>query len=307
MTIIIRRATRLDLPGAYAIQQESSLDTGLEIGNVAGTAGAAIPAKFNHELEHGRFLVAEDESTGRLLGFGGMFDRENVSFLATFYVRPSAQRAGLGAGQRLLDGLFDRPGRTRCVVSSHIHRAIAVYARNDMLPRWPLYMLEGSSPGLLNNRAAGIKAQPAGPGDPGLVEIDSEIAGRGRRLVDQQYWVGTHCATPYWICRSGEHIGYGYIQDLGRSVDARWNGETTCIGPVGVFDPEDAAAAVDALVGIAREISNRVVIHVPGAHPALAVLFAAGFRIFYQAVFCCSAGSGPFDPTCYLPADTITL
>ncbi len=134
-------ATEADLPTAYEVQREASLAAGMEIGNVAGPAGDMVPAKFRHEQRHGRFLVAEVD--GRMVGFGAVFQRLNVAFLATFYVRPDAQIAGLGVGQTLIEALFEGLGPVRCVVSSAVHRAIAIYARNDLQPRWPLFMLEG--------------------------------------------------------------------------------------------------------------------------------------------------------------------
>ena len=305
MKVVIRPATAADLTDAYDVQQEASAAEGLEIGNVGPSPAGRVPAKFRHELAHGRFLVAEGE--GRIQGFGAVFERGGVAFLATFYVRPNAQQAGRGIGQRLLDRLFDGPASMRCVVSSHVHRALALYARNGILPRWPLYMMAGERNGIRPDTPGAVEAVDAQPGDRALLELDKRIAGRGNREIDQRYWLETHRARPYWLHREGRRIGYGYIQDLGHSEDAPWNPDSAFVGPVGVLEPADAAGAVIALVEQARSTAGVVLLDVPGSHPALPALLHSGFRIHYQATFCCSEGSGPFDPACYLPADTITF
>jgi len=43
---------------------------------------------------------------------------------------------------------------------------------------------------------------------------------------------------------------------------------------------------------------------VPGPHPALPALLAAGFQITYVEQFLCSDGAPFFDPACYIPASS---
>ena len=305
MTVTIRVATAADLSEAYDVQREASEAVGMAIGNVAGPADGRVPAKFRHELQHGRFLIAEVD--GRMAGFGAVFQRAGVAFLATFYVRPDAQAAGLGVGQALLAALFEGLGPARCVVSSGVHRALALYARNDLLPRWPLLMLDARSDRLAMQDDAEFGVEPADVHDPDLLTWDAEIAGRGERTVDQRYWRDEYCADPYWIERAGRRVGYAYIQKLFASPDAPWNPDAVCLGPIGVRESSDAAGAVLAVAGAAGPLAERLLIDVPGAHPALPVLLDAGFRIFYQATFCSSSASDIFDPRRYTPADTITF
>lgn len=305
MSVTIRRATFDDLPVAYDIQRESSAAAGMEIGNVAGPADGRVPAKFRHEFHHGRFLIAEVDACA--LGFGAVFQRANVAFLATFYVRPGAQMAGLGVGQKLLDALFDGLGPVHCVVSSSVSRAIAIYARNGMLPRWPLFMLEAQSERLPVEKLDQYRAKPAEIADPALVDWDAQIARRGKRAIDHAYWREEYRGIPFWIERDDERVGYAYIQHTYESSDAPWNPDAVILGPIGVRDRADAAGAVMAVVDAARDRASRLLIDAPGSHPALPHLLDAGFRIFYQATFCSSSSVDVFDPRCYIPADTITL
>ncbi|CAN5736326.1 hypothetical protein BH23CHL2_BH23CHL2_16060 [soil metagenome] len=305
MSVVIRPATEHDLPDSYDVQQEASIAKGLQIGNVGGPNDGRVPAKFRHELQHGRFLVAE--VGGRIVGFGAVFERGDIAFLATFYVRPDAQIAGLGVGQKLLDDLFDVPAGVRCVVSSHVYRALALYARNGLLPRWPLLMLEGRSTELDLPPIPGVSVEPTDPDDPELISWDADIAGRGVRPVDQRYWLNEYAASPYWIRRNGARIGYGYIQRLFESADAPWHPDTVLLGPIGVRKVSESVGAVVALVDAAQSMAPRILIDMPGAHPALPSVLTAGFRIHYQATFCSSAACPPFDPRRYVPADTITF
>ncbi len=305
MTAVIRPATTADLAVAYDVQREASAAAGMEIGNVNGPAGGQVPAKFRHELSDGRFLVADVD--GAMAGFGAVFQRAHVAFLATFYVRPDAQLAGLGVGQRLLDRLFDGLGPVRSVVSSHVHRALAVYARNGMLPRWPLYMLNADAACAQGLDDPGVLVVPAGLGDPDLIAWDAEIAGRGARPADHHYWRSEYAAEPLWIERGADRIGYAYIQHLYESPDAPWNPETVMLGPIGVRAASDATAATIAVARAAGALAPRVAVDIPGAHPALPALLDSGFRIHYQATYCSSADDDVFDPRRYIPADTITL
>ncbi|MEZ4521704.1 MAG: GNAT family N-acetyltransferase [Thermomicrobiales bacterium] len=305
MDVLIRRATEADLETAYEVQNEASAAAGLAIGNVGDTEAGLVPAKFRHECRHGRFLVAEVD--GRIEGFGAVFERENIAFLATFYVRPGSQAEGRRIGQRLLDALFDVPASVHCVVSSHVHRALAIYARNGMLPRWPLFMIEARSQDLSFSCADGYSVEPADPDDPALVEWDRAIAGRGRRSEDQQYWLDEYSALPYWILRGESPVGYGYVQKLYESADATWHPETAMIGPFGVRESPDAVPALFALIRQVSTMAPRLTIDIPGPHPALPALFDAGFRIFYQATFCSNMNDHFFDTDLYIPADTITF
>ena len=277
----------------------------MEIGSVVGPADGQVPAKFRHELRHGRFLVADID--GRMAGFGAVFQRKHVAFLATFYVRPEAQSAGLGVGQMLMDALFEGLGPVRCVVSSDVHRALAIYARNGLLPRWPLFMLEAEAARLALPLDDGLRVAAADPDDSELLRWDAEIASRGERPDDHQFWRDEYGSSPYWICRDGELVGYAYIQSLFESPDAPWNPGTVFLGPIGVLDQRDSTEAVLAVVAIAKTLAPRIALDLPGAHPAFPGLLAAGFKIFYQATFCSSSGEGAFDPRRYVPADTITL
>lgn len=101
--LLIRQATVEDLPEVYEVQYEATYDD-LPLPPPA----TGVLSKFRHEVAEARSLVAVHD--GRILGFGAVFERTDVAFLATLHVRPAAQAAGLRVGQQLLEQLFPRGG-----------------------------------------------------------------------------------------------------------------------------------------------------------------------------------------------------
>lgn len=64
--------------------------------------------------------------------------------------------------------------------------------------------------------------------------------------------------------------------------------ETLMVGPVGGRTPADAADAVLASVAWASQRAPRLEIALPGPHPALPGLLAAGGQIDYIETYCAS-------------------
>src|SRR6185436_19534732 len=97
-----------------------------------------VLASFGHVLRTGIFHVAEAD--GRVEGIASAIVRDRIWFLSTFWVRPGAQRRGVGGP--LLDGVWaegERAGATTfCTYSSIDTTAMASYLRRGMLPGWPI-------------------------------------------------------------------------------------------------------------------------------------------------------------------------
>ena len=298
--LLIRPAVLDDLPEIYEVQYEATLED-LPL----PPPGNGVLSKFRHELAEARTRVAVQGD--RILGFGAVFERADVAFLATLHVRPSAQQAGLGVGRQLLEQLFQHGYWRRAVVSSRLPRAVALYARYGMPPRWPLYMLELDVSRMRALPVSDISVIAAESGDPQLPAMDAAVAGRGARPADLAYWERERGGEPFWLVRRGARLGYGYAQHLYRSSDAPWSPEHLMIGPIGVLDAEDAPDAVVAAVRWAAPQTPRLVMDVSGPHPALKTLLDAGFIITYDATVGFGGDQPIYDPMRYIISDTITL
>jgi len=270
-----------------------------------------MPAIFHHELETGKMYVAQAGS--RILGYTALIPRGAIAYLAELYVRDDEQSSGIG--QALLARALPHQASSNgsgltsaaCTLSSNDPRALALYIRAGMQPRWPHFLLyaagsriTGSSPG--EPLAAGVDVVPARPGDHELVRWDAEVGGRFRP-EDHAYWVEGTAATPLWFARGSETLGYGYVQARNHEV-ALWHPEALSLGPIGAHSPTLALDCTLAAVAWAAERAPALALGVPAAHPCLPVLLQAGFRITYVETFVSTEENVPCDPACYLPSSS---
>ena len=145
-----------------------------------------------------------------------------------------------------------------------------------------------------------IDVVDADPGDPEIIAWDAQISGR-LRPEDHAYWQATVRGTPVWCRRHGVVVGYGYVQPVPASGRRP---ESLIVGPVGVRSPDHAEACLLAIVRSAAARTELLHLAVPGAHPGLAPLTRAGFRVKYVETFC-SSGGAVFDPRTYTPSTTM--
>jgi hypothetical protein len=168
-----------------------------------------------------------------------------------------------------------------------------------MRPQWPLFWLLGESESLGPLAAEGVGLVEADPIDPALAAWDSAIGGRPRP-EDLACLLSGFAAAPFWFEREGRRIGYSYVQR--RSPESLWHQDAYTLGPIGAYTPEDAAACVVATVEWALTRAATLRLAVPGSHPALRGLLAAGLRIAEIETFLAS-GETPFvDGRRYLPS-----
>jgi GNAT superfamily N-acetyltransferase len=253
---------------------------------------APIPSIYGHEVDTGELWLAE--LAGEAVGFAGLITRSGIGFLSEFFVDPRHQSGGIG--RRLLARALSSGARRYCTLSSTDPRALALYVRAGLHPWWPHFLLTGVADRLGPIDASGARIQEARPDDPGIEEWDARISGR-RRPEDHGFWRSDLGALPLWVERRGGVVGYGYV----RPVRSPAEPASVVIGPIGSEAPADAAACAAAAVEWGRGHGGVLYAAVPGPHPALPALLAAGFRITYVETFAASHADAFCDPQTYMP------
>jgi GNAT superfamily N-acetyltransferase len=283
---VIRPATAVDLSGMHDIFYRNEI-AGVESPPPPGP----IPAWMRHTLDTGQLLVADDD--GALIGYAGLTIRNHVAFLTDLFVRPDRQSRGIGG--RLLRQIMTDDWRIRCTLASSDPRALALYIRAGMQPRWQNFWLFAEAAALRLSLGM-VRVVGATPGEFDLINWDRSISGRSRP-EDHRFWVGQQGGVPLWLYRGDHRLGYGYVRFADGPI---WHPNAATIGPVGVGE-ENGAEGLLALVRWCRERASHIRLCVPGPHPALAPLLSVGFRITDVETFV-SSGDRFCDPRRYLSA-----
>jgi GNAT superfamily N-acetyltransferase len=243
----------------------------------------AIEGIFRHISEGSphRAWLAEDH--GQVVGFGMALERDDLTFLAFLFVRPDAQAAGTGTA--LYERCMPRTGyRATCIWSVQPVSA-ALYARDGLVPRVPLYTLTGRPRTPLPPLRSGLEMTPIDPEE--LDELDREVVGFTRR-VDHEAWQRWE-RRPFALREGSQLLGYGYAQPAGR------------LGPAVVRRSEDLLPLVGALMAEIEPPEDWMV-HVPGlAAGTFTALLGAGLRFDGPPILYCATRDG-IDHTRYLPA-----
>jgi hypothetical protein len=248
-----------------------------------------------HELETRELFVLE--LGGQVVAFAAVINRGAIAFLADLFVSEAHRSTGLG--QRLLRRVLPDDGRVCCTMSSNDPRALPLYVRSGMRPRWPSLQLRAELSRLGALPPGEIEVVQARTDDPEFVRWDAGISGRPRP-EDLAYWMRRRAGVPLWFKRRGEIVGYGIAQTL--SDDLLEYPDAVSLGPIGTRAREDAAACVLAVVAWARERAAMARISVTGPHPAIGALLAAGFRIAELETFCLSSDDAFVDVQRYIPS-----
>ncbi|HSL77046.1 MAG TPA: GNAT family N-acetyltransferase [Candidatus Limnocylindrales bacterium] len=163
---------------------------------------------FDHLASTGdHWWVAEDETTGRAVGYARSIVRDGVRELTEFFVLPDAQSARVGRG--LLERAFPADGaRHRAIIATIDTRAIARYLRTGLDARVPIIGWEGTprdEP--LASDLAREAIDPENPPLAALAAIDRRILDFSRD-VDHR-WLAAQ--RPGWLYRrDGSAVAYGY-------------------------------------------------------------------------------------------------
>jgi ribosomal protein S18 acetylase RimI-like enzyme len=274
--LIIRPVTAADVPRLWEIRAAT------EAGDPANPSPAGPPPMtLNHLLRTATLLLAE--RNGQVAGFGGRADRSGVAFLTDLFVDPALQSSAVG--KTLLRELFHGAGAQRFTLASSDARAVALYARAGMTPRWPNFDLFGEAARLRLPQARTITLRPVDPLDAAFLDWDVALGGR-RRPQDLAFFRDEQDASFFWAESVGAPVGYAVVR---RGSVSGVRDDTLTIGPVGGRTAAAARSVTLAAVGWAHARAPRLEISVPGPHPALRALLEAGFLIDYIGTYCASS------------------
>jgi GNAT superfamily N-acetyltransferase len=284
--LMVRPASPADLEAIWDIRYENDI-----AGESSPPPRGEVPSYLSHLRDTGTLLVAARDD--QILGYAGVVVRGEIAFLTDLFIRPGHQSGMIG--QTLLKAVLPSDQTKRITLSSTDPRALALYARLGMAPRWPNFLMWLDSDQIGTLPASGLDVIEARPDDPIVAELDGDVSGRFRP-ADIAYWVQREAATPLLFQRCGKLVGYGFARLGGGRL---WTAGAAVIGPVGARRTEDAAACVIAAIAWARPRAPMIEVAAPGAHPALAPLLEARFRIVYVETYCASAAD-LVDPTRYV-------
>ena len=249
---------------------------------------------YAHELATGTVWVAA--SGDRIVGMAASLTRSDVAVLAELAVAADVQDRGIG--RRLLAAVMPVGAPKRFTLSSRDRRAIGLYARGGMTPRWPVYELRAEQFDF-QSLDGDVEVAVAAVDDPIFIAWDARVAKR-HRPQDLAFVADELAAQPLWFRRGGETVGYGLVAQ--RMADEPKQSGMYGLGPLGVADPDDADACVAAALAWVRPRARAVRFDVPAPHPALPQLLDAGFRIVEDDhVFCASSAAMAADLASYLP------
>jgi GNAT superfamily N-acetyltransferase len=204
----------------------------------------AFANQQRHVFATGTTVVAVEDGVVR--GFGSSWQRGADWFLASLFVAPDAQAAGLGTA--LLDAVWGTASRRRTITDAIQPVSNALYGRRGLVPATPVLAFAG--------RPRGLDA-PVAPAGADLPAIDAAAYGFDR-AVDHAYWE-RHARRTTWPG------AYSYAFPGGE------------IGPVAGLDAEAAAHALAAELARA---DGEVRVRIPGSSRALVeVALRAGLRL----------------------------
>jgi GNAT superfamily N-acetyltransferase len=277
-TITVRPATPGDFP---------------EIAKVAVATGqdeewaGSDPAYLAYLLEHGTLLVAGRD--GAVTGFGASRliggGPAAVSMLCDLFVHPGTH--GRGCGRAILSQLWpDGAAPRRMTFSSQHAHALPLYTRFGLDAWWPLLYLTGD-----------VAAVRAPDGWTVAAASVAEVAAAEQRwagvdrYADHRAWAARPHGQPVRAFRHGELAAAGTAAGHGAEY-----------GLVHLATAPDVPAgdAVLAVLAGLKAPDGRARVCLPGPHPAVRPLFAAGWRHRDSDVFMAS-DPGLLDPRRAVP------
>jgi Acetyltransferase (GNAT) domain len=234
---------------------------------------------LDHLHARGDMLVAEAGSVVR--GFVAVVDIGKAIHVADLFVDPGQHGRGIG-GRLLRTALGDR--LPRMTYSSDDPRAMPLYIKAGMLPRWPNLYLDSEGRQVTAGQSA-ITARPVSAREAAATEVSF---GGSDRLRDYEHWAGQPGGESFVLEGAGRPIAVGNSRDRWRKA-GRWL-DRLIIGP-GLSDVVAPVLSALDFAGRGQPIS----LAVAGPHPAVPVLVHAGFRLFDRDTFMASE-DGLLDP-----------
>ena len=220
-----------------------------EIAEANGDAEGQDPRYVRHLEGIGRFLIAEE--SGAVAGYCATHQVGTATMLSDLFISP--ERQGAGVGRRLLAAAFEGAGQ-RFTFASQDPRALPLYVRQGMVPRWPLLYLAGSA---LPAAPRGLDCRIVAPLE--AAEAEFGITGQDRK-ADYAFWGNGLIVRKGTAAVAAGAVGPGQLIHL---VTAE-HGD-----PVGAL-----IAALHVVPG-----GPRLEVCMPGPHPALGELLGSGWRV----------------------------
>jgi GNAT superfamily N-acetyltransferase len=285
-TITVRPATLGDFPAIAKVAVATGQDE-----EWAGSD----PAYLAYLLEHGMLLVAGRD--GAITGFGASRligdGPDAVSMLSDLFVHPGTH--GRGCGRAILSQLWPAGAVPRRMTFSSLHaHAMPLYTRFGLDAWWPLLYLTGDVASL--RAPDGWTVAPAPTAEEAQAAV-AEVAAAERRWTavdrsaDHRAWAARPHGQPVRAFRHGELAAAGTAAGPGAEY-----------GLVHLATAPDVPAgdAVLAVLASLKAPDGRARVCLPGPHPAVRPLFAAGWRHGDSDVFMAS-DPGLLDPRRAVP------
>ncbi len=310
--VTYRLAREDDLSAMRLIQSKALYD--LVVTRSGGKSSAiTITDEPSSEMRH---LLRTDPKLawlategGRPIGFSVAFVRDELWFLADLFVLPEAYGKGIGGEllKRCLASGRKRGARILAVASSHDLSAQRLYIQTGMVPRFPLFGIEGTARGLSQiPRARSPRQENLRQVEPSkawirrLADLDETIWGR-RREGDHRFWLdecGLRCLAI--TDSSGALLAYAYYSNaVSRS---QLDGKPCRIGPVAARNARHQLSLLRAIGdALSSQADAKVELRIPGINmTVLSALLGASLRIDHVGQFMASKTFGRFDR--YIPS-----
>lgn len=280
-TITVRRATPVDFPGIAKVAVATGQDE---------EWSGSDPAYLAYLLEHGTLLVAERD--GSVTGFGATRligdGPDAVSMLCDLFVHPGTHGRGCGRAilSQLWPGVPGRDGPHRMTFSSLHAHALPLYTRFGLDAWWPLLYVAGDVRAV--RAPDGWTVAPASVAEVAAAEQGWTGADRS---ADHRAWAARPHGQPVRAFRHGE---------LAAAGTAAGHGAEYGLVHLAIAPGVPTGDAVLAVLATLPSPDGRARVCLPGPHPAVRPLFAAGWRHEDSDLFMAS-GPGLLDPRRAVP------
>ena len=248
----VRPATEKDGAGIAAVRDA--------IGGQHDDSGSDAAYRA-HLLAHGRLFVAVRDR--RVIGFAGARDVGGHRLLSDLFVDPQVH--GGGVGRVLLATVLDG-SEERYTFSSSDPRAMPIYARAGMRPRWPLLYLHGPAQEIATEKASDAVSVESAEADD-VAAVEWSVTGVDR-VIEHRYWARRPRATAAVVRIAGAAVG---------AVSYVVRGGETRIEHLALAPDIDAGPVVAAIAALAGAPTVRA--FVPGPQPLLEWLLHRRFMV----------------------------